>query len=71
MKSFKAVKVGLILLTLLVSIITVFSPGPIAAQGLFNGNIDVTYDTDDVQDTIRPETDINRIDFYISHFVEK
>ena len=69
MKSFKAVKVGLIILTLIVSIITFFSPGSVVAAGLFDGNIDITYDIDDVQSTIRPETDLNRINFYISHFV--
>lgn len=36
---------------------------------LFQGNIELNYDVNDIPDTIRPETDTVRVDLYINHYV--
>jgi len=36
---------------------------------LLHGNIELTYDLDDIPSTIRPESDIVRVDFYINYYV--
>lgn len=41
----------------------------INTEGFFQGNVEFTYDVDDVPDTIRPETDIAEVDIYINYFV--
>ena len=38
-------------------------------NGILRGNIDLTYDVDDIPSTIRPELDIVRVDLYINYFV--
>lgn len=38
-------------------------------NGILRGNIDLTYDVDDIPSTIRPESDIARVDLYINYFV--
>jgi len=37
-------------------------------NGILRGNIDLTYDVDDIPSTIRPELDIVRVDLYIEGF---
>ncbi len=67
MKKFRTVKASIITGIILVSLFAVFIPTSTAA-GIFQGNIDLTYDVDDVPSTIRPESDIARIDLYVNHF---
>ena len=38
-------------------------------KGILGGNIELTYDADDIPSTIRPESDIVRVDLYINYFV--
>jgi hypothetical protein len=38
-------------------------------KGFFQGNIDLTYNVDQIPNTIRPETEIVRVNMEISHFV--
>ena len=38
-------------------------------KGFFQGNIDLTYDVSQIPSTIRPETDIVRVNLEVSHFV--
>jgi len=37
-------------------------------KGILQGNIELTYDLDDIPNTIRPESDIARVDLYINYF---
>jgi len=37
-------------------------------KGILGGNIELTYDADDIPSTIRPESDIVRVDLYINYF---
>jgi hypothetical protein len=69
MRRFRAVKASIIIGIFLISIFAAFLPYPVPAPGLFQGNIDLTYDSEDVPNTIRPETDLVSVDCYISHFV--
>jgi hypothetical protein len=41
----------------------------VAARGIFQGNIDLTYNVDQIPNTIRPESDIVRVQMSINHFV--
>ena len=41
----------------------------VAARGIFQGNIDLTYNVDQIPGTIRPESDIVRVNLFINHFV--
>jgi len=68
MKKFRAAKASIIMGILLVGLFAVFLPTSTVASGLFQGNIELTYDIDDVPSTIRPESDIARIDLYVNHF---
>jgi len=68
MKKFRAVKASIVIGLLLIGLFVAFMPSPAAASGLFQGNIELTYDVNDVPSTIRPESDIARIDLYINHF---
>ena len=38
-------------------------------KGILGGNIELTYDVDDIPSTIRPESDIAKVDLYINYFV--
>ena len=38
-------------------------------KGILGGNIDLTYDVDDIPSTILPGSDIARVDLYINYFV--
>jgi len=38
-------------------------------EGFFQGNVEFTYDVDDVPDTIKPEEYIAKVDIYINYFV--
>ena len=38
-------------------------------NGILQGNIELTYDIEDIPSTIRPESDIARVDLYINYFV--
>ena len=68
MKKFRAAKASIIMGIILVGLFAAFLPTSTAASGLFQGNIELTYDVDDVPSTIRPESDIARIDLYVNHF---
>jgi len=69
MKKFRAMKASVVMGILLIGLFAAFMPTSTAASGLFQGNIDLTYDIDDVPSTIRPESDIARIDLYVNYFV--
>jgi hypothetical protein len=66
---FKAVKTSFVLVTLLFSVFAAILPNSVSAAGIFQGNIELTYDVNDIPNTIRPESDIVRLDLYINHFV--
>jgi len=68
MKKFRAAKASIIMGIILVGLFATFLPTSTAASGLFQGNIELTYNADDVPSTIRPESDIARINLYINHF---
>jgi len=68
MNKFKVVKASSIIVILIVGLLTAFIPSTLAQSGLFQGNIDLTYDINDVPNTIRPESVIARVDLYINHF---
>ena len=68
MKKFRAMKASVVMGILLIGLFAAFMPTSTAESGLFQGNIELTYDVDDVPSTIRPESDIARIDLYVNHF---
>jgi hypothetical protein len=69
MRKLKAVKASLLLATLLFGMCVAFTPAPAKAIGIFNGIIDIDYDTQAIPDTIKPEADIVRIPVYIYYYV--
>ena len=69
MNNFKAVKVSIIMIILLVSILTAFMPTSASAQGILQGNIILEYDSGDIPETIRPETGKATIDIIVDFFV--
>ena len=69
MNNFKAVKVSIIMIILLVSILTAFMPTSASAQGILQGNIILEYDSGDIPETIRPETGKATIDILVDFFV--
>jgi hypothetical protein len=68
MIKFKTVKAKFIVLMLLIGLLLAYMPSTIAQSGLFQGNIELTYNVNDVPATIRPESDIARVNLYINHF---
>jgi len=68
MKKFRVVKASVVMGIFLIGLFAAFMPTSTAASGIFQGNIELTYDADDIPSTIRPESDIARIDLYINHF---
>lgn len=69
MRKLKAVKVSIILGIFLFSLCTAFTSVPASAAGLFNGIIDIDYDSQDIPDTIKPEQDLARVPVYIYYYV--
>ena len=69
MIKFRAVKTSFVLVILLFSVFAAILPSSVSAAGLFQGNIELTYDATKIPNTIRPESDIVRLSLYINHFV--
>jgi hypothetical protein len=68
MRKLKAVKARVILGIFLFSIFVAFLPSYSVALGIFQGNIELNYDVNDIPNTIRPETDTVRADVYVNHY---
>ena len=69
MRKLKAVKASLLLATLLFGMCVAFTPAPASAQGILQGNVVLTYDTSQIGETIRPETDTRVIEISVNHYV--
>ncbi len=69
MRKLKAVKASLLLATLLFGMCVAFTPAPAKAFGIFNGVVDVDYESSVIPNTVKPEEDIVRIPVYIYYYV--
>jgi len=69
MKKFRALKASVVMGILLLSIFASFTPAPVSAQGILQGNIVLEYNKNDIPGTIRPESDTITIEITVDHFV--
>jgi hypothetical protein len=65
----RTVKASILAITLISILLIACMPNPVAAKGIFQGNIALSYDSTAIPDTVRPETGIVRIPIDITYFV--
>lgn len=69
MRKLKAVKASFLLAIFLFGMCVAFTTAPASAQGILQGNVVLTYDSSQVGETIRPETDTRVIEVSVNHYV--
>ena len=65
----RTVKASILSAIILCSIIIAIAPTSTMARGIFQGNIDLTYETSAIPSSVRPESEILYVPVEIKHFV--